>query len=497
MAFIVFSASVMHETHTFSITPTTLASFEACQYLQGDEIPRAMRGTRTEWGAVFDLADAFGWKMVHPLAAVAQPSGKVTADAFEHMLGIIVGALTAALPVDGVLLPLHGAMVAEGHDDAEGEILKRVRALVGPKVPIAVSLDLHANATEEMASLADIVTTYRTTPHTDMYEAAERAGRLLQRAMKGEIRPTVSLANRPVISGLDRGRTISGCGPMVEMLALVKAAEAEEPGVLDIGVNAGYAWSDVPFTGPSVLVTGDGRRPAYKALAERLAEHIWTTRARNTIGLLPMEETIAIARERAPAGAGPLLIGDYTDNPGGGGHGDGTNLIRALIEAGIEDVVVGTIADPESAAIGLRAGVGATVSIDLGGKIDPRFGGTPIRLTGKVVAVSDGIYLRKGKYATGTAGTMGPSFLLDLGSIRIIVATYRTQIDDREQFRIYGVEPEKANILACKAMNHFRADFEPMARKLIYVDSGGICSLDYAKFPWTRLRRPIWPLDLP
>jgi microcystin degradation protein MlrC len=496
MGFTVFAASVMHETHTFSITPTTLDSFKAYQYLRDDKIPKAMRGTRSEWGAVFDLAEEFGWKMVHPLSAIAQPSGKVTADAFAQMLDIITSGLKAALPVDGVLLPLHGSMVAESHDDAEGEILKRVRDLVGGKVPIAVSLDLHANATEEMAALADIITTYRTTPHIDMYEAAERAGRLLQRAMKGEIRPSVSLANRPVLSGLDRGRTIAGYGPMIDMLKMVKQAEAEEAGVLEIGVNAGYAWSDVPFTGPTVLVTGDGRRPAYKDLAERLAEHIWTTRGKDTVHLISMEETIAIAAEKRPAGAGPLLIGDYTDNPGGGGHGDGTNLIRALIDAGIDDVVVGTMADPESAQIGLKAGVGATVTIDLGGKIDPRFGGTPIRLTGKVAAVSDGIYVRTGKFATGTTGTMGPSFLLDLGNIRIIVATHRTQIDDREQFRIYGVEPEHANVLACKAMNHFRADFEPMSRKLIYVDSGGICSLDYNQFPWTKLRRPIWPLDL-
>jgi microcystin degradation protein MlrC len=496
MTFTVFAASVMHETHTFSITPTTLESFKAYQFLRGDEIPRAMRGTRAEWGAVFDLADEFGWNVVHPLSAIAQPSGKVTAEALTHMLDLITNGLTAALPVDGVLLPLHGSMVTENHDDAEGEILRRVRALVGRDVPIAVSLDLHANATEAMAGLADIITTYRTTPHIDMYEAAERAGRLLQRTMLGEIRPSVSLATRPVLSGLDRGRTIAGFGPMIDMLAMVRKAEAEEPGVLDIGVNAGYAWSDVPFTGPSVLVTGDGGKPAYKDLAERLAEHIWTTRGQDTISLISMDETIRIAAAKAPAVSGPLLIGDYTDNPGGGGHGDGTNLIRALIDAGIENVVVGTMADPESAAIGLKAGIGATVTIDLGGKIDPRFGGRPIRLTGKVAAISDGIYVRKGKFATGTSGTMGPSFLLDMGKIRIIVATHRTQIDDREQFRIYGVEPEKANVLACKAMNHFRADFEPMSRKLIYVDSGGICSLDYKQFPWTKLRRPIWPLDL-
>jgi microcystin degradation protein MlrC len=496
MGFTVFAASIMHETHTFSIAPATLEDFRTCQYLEGDAIRQAMRGTRSEWGAVIDLAEEFGWRVVHPLAAMAQPSGKVTAQAFDHMLGIVTESLRKATPVDGVLLPLHGAMVTEDHDDAEGEILRRVRAIVGREVPIAVSLDLHANATSDMAMLADIITTYRTTPHTDMYETAERAGRLLQRTMLGEIRPSVTLANRPVLSGLDRGRTISGYGPMVEMLALVRDAEAKTPGVLDIGVNAGYAFADVPFTGPTVLVTGDGKRPDYRAVAERLADFIWESRGRDTIRLLPMDETIRIAREPAPPGAGPLLIGDYTDNPGGGGHGDATNLIRALLASGIEGIAVGTIADPESGAAGVIAGVGTTVTVNLGGKKDPRFGGTPIRLTGTVGAVSDGVYVRKGKFATGTKGSMGPSFRLDLPRMQIIVATHRTQIDDREQFRIYGIEPERMNILACKAMNHFRADFEPIARRLIYVDAGGICSLDYKQFPWTKLRRPIWPLDL-
>ncbi|UWU25418.1 M81 family metallopeptidase (plasmid) [Rhizobium sp. CB3060] len=496
MSLTVFAASIVHESHTFSITPTTLDDYRHSQYLEGEAIDGAMRGTRTEWGAVLDLADEFGWHLVAPLAASAVPAGKVTDQAFDHMMGIITRALERAMPVHGVLLPLHGAMVTESHDDAEGEILRQVRAIVGPAVPIAVSLDLHANATEDMARLANIITTYRTTPHTDMYETAERAGRLLQRAMQGEIKPSVTLANRPVLSGLDHGRTTAQNGAFVEMLALVRKAEAQTPGVLDIGVNAGFDFADVPFTGPTVLVTGDGARPEFREVAERLADFIWDSRGRETVRLLPMDEVISIANKAAPSDSGPLLIGDYTDNPDGGAYGDGTNLVRALLAAGIKGVAVGAIADPEAAAAGLKAGVGATVTVDLGGKTDPRFGGTPIRLTGTVGAVSDGIYVHKGKMATGTKANMGPSFRLDLEGMQIIVTSYPTPIVDREQFRIYDIEPERMNILACKAMNHFRADFEPIARGLIYVDAGGICSLDFKKFHWRKLRRPIWPLDL-
>jgi len=495
----IFAASVMHETHTFSIKPTPLERFKESTYLRDAEIPAAMRGTRGEWGAVFDLADEFGWELVHPVAAFAWPAGKVTDAAFDHFCDLIETSLKAALPIDGVLLPLHGAMVTESYDDAEGEILRRIRAIVGRAVPVAVSLDLHANATVEMARDADIITSYRTTPHIDMYETTERAGRLLQRTMDGEIKPQISLARAPVLFGIDEGRTIAGWGPMVDMMVKVKKAEAEVPGVLDISVNAGFAWVDAPFTGPSVLVTGDGADPRHQALAEELIQLAWDQRGVYTIDFLPIPEGIRICQEpRSGPGplTGPLLVGDYTDNPGGGANGDGTNFLKAMIEAGVQDAVVGTIADPESAAIGVAAGLGATVTVDLGGKVDPKYGGGPIRLTGTVAAISDGVYVRKGSYATGTAGYMGPSFLLDLGNtIRVIVASFPTQIDDREQFRLYGIVPETTNILLCKASNHFRADFEPMARKLIYVDSGGIVSRNFAQFPYKKVRRPIWPLD--
>jgi microcystin degradation protein MlrC len=405
-----------------------------------------------------------------------------------------MAGLRRALPIDGALLPLHGAMATESFDDAEGELLRRIRAVVGRKLPIAVSLDLHANATAEMARDADIITSYRTTPHVDMYETCERAGRLLERMMRGEIHPKIRRAQAPVLFGIDEGRTIAGWGPMIEMLKKVRKAEAEVPGVLDIAVNAGFAWVDAPFAGPNVLVSGEGDHPRYQALADDLAQFIWEQRGVYTIDFLPIAEAIRICREPR-SGPGPLLVGDYTDNPGGGANGDGTNFLKAMLEAGIEDAAVGTIPDPESAKIGLAAGIGATVSLDLGGKADPRYGGGPIEVAGRVAATSDGVYVRKGPYNTGTAGHMGPSFLLDLGRIQVIVASYPTQIDDREQFRLFGIEPEKKNILLCKASNHFRADFEPMARKLIYVESGGIVSRNFAQFPYRKVRRPIWPLD--
>jgi microcystin degradation protein MlrC len=491
----IFAASVQHETHSFCITPTTLDDFRKTLYLRDAEVETAMRGTRGEWGAVFDLADEFGWTVVHPVASFAQPAGPVTTRAFEHFSEVILDSLKKNLPFDGILLPMHGAMIVEDFDDAEGELLARIRKVVGAKVPIAMSLDVHANASEAMARHADIITTYRTTPHIDMYETCERAGRLLERAMKGEIRPKVHRAQGPVMFGIDEGRTVTHWGPMRDMMKKVAAAEAADPGVLDIGVNAGFGWGDTEFTGPTVLVNGDGAHPRYQALADELIKLAWDQRGVYTIDFLTIAEGIRIASEPR-SGSGPLLIGDYTDNPGGGAHGDGTAFLKALLESTVEDAVVGHIADPESAEIGIRAGIGATVTLPaLGGKTDPRFGGTPLEVTGKVAAIADGVYTRKGKYATGTQGTIGPSFLLDLGRVKVIVSSIKSQIDDREQFRMFGIVPETTNVLLCKASNHFRADFEPIARRLIYIDSGGIVSRNFAQFPYKKVRRPVWPLD--
>ncbi len=490
----VFAASVQHETHSFCIVPTSLDRFRETLYLRDAEVPTAMRGTRGEWGAVFDLADEYGWTVVSPVASFAQPGGPVTTEAFEHFADLILSSLKKNLPFDGILLPLHGAMVVDDFPDAEGELLKRIRAVVGRKVPITVSLDLHANVSPLMVEHADVITTYRTTPHIDMYQACERAGRLLERAMKGEIKPKIALAQAPVLFGIDEGRTVADWGPMIDMMKKVKKAEAEVPGVLDIGVNAGFAWADTKFTGPTVLVNGDGDDPRHQALADELIRLAWDQRGVYTIDFLPIAEGIRIALEPR-SGPGPLLIGDYTDNPGGGAHGDGTSFLKALLASNVQDAVVGHIADPESAKIGIDAGIGATVTLNLGGKTDPRFGGTPLKVTGKVLAIADGVYTRKGRYATGTVGTIGPSFLLDLGHVRVIVSSIKSQIDDREQFRMFGVVPEETNILLCKASNHFRADFEPMARKLIYIDSGGIVSRNFAQFAYTKVRRPLWPLD--
>lgn len=490
----VFVASVKHESHSFCVVKADLAAFKHRGYHTGDGIPKAFRGTRTELGAVFDAADKYGWSLIHPLAANAMPAGPVTEGAYEHFCERILTALSGAGAVDGILLVLHGAMICEHVDDAEGELLARVRRIVGPDLPIAITLDLHANVTDDMAGLCNIMCAYRTTPHVDMYETGERAAALLERTMAGEIDPRVYVARRPMLNALDDGRTVGSSGPMIDLLAAASEIEAADPGILEIAISSGFAWADIEQAGATVAVTSNGWSSKAVEIAERLIDEAWRTRSVWTIEFLSLDRAMEIAL-KAPRGKGPLLIGDYTDCPAGGPAGDGTNLLKAMIEAKLPNAAFGVMNDAEAAAAAHKAGVGATLSLSLGGKKDPRFGGLPLPVTAKVLKLSDGNYVRKGPMATGTHGSLGPSALLDIGGIRTIVASAPIAIDDREQFRILGIDPEKETVLACKAMNHFRADYEAMASGLIYVDSGGSCSQNFSQFPFKKLRRPISPLD--
>ncbi|WP_457588881.1 M81 family metallopeptidase [Ensifer canadensis] len=492
----VFCAGLMHESHSFCPIPADLATFKSTGgILVGDEVRSEFHGTRSELGAIFDLSDRLGWSLLHPLFAHTVPSGPVTAETFHYFSAIIEKELVSNLPVDGVILVLHGAMLVDGLDDAEGELLRRVRELIGPETPIAVTFDLHGNIGTAVAEQANIVSSYRTTPHVDQYEAALRAGELLQRTMAGEINPRVAYAQLPMFDALDMGRTIAGHGPMVGINRLAAQEIENHPSILDIAIHAGFDWADKYSTGPSVLVTYDGDETLAQSVADQLIEYAWQTKAEKTVDMLGIDEVIRIAREPATS-KGPLLIGDFTDCPGGAGMGDNTNMLKALIEARIEGVVVASIADPAAVEKCLAAGVNTIVELELGGRLHAIYSGRPLHVTARVLTVSDGVAFRAGPYFTGTRTYFGPSCLVDIEGVRVIIATEREQIDDRAQLRIFGIDPDEENILVCKAVNHFRADFEPISRRLIYVDSGGVVSRNFKQFAYRKIRRPIWPLDV-
>ncbi|WP_432284870.1 M81 family metallopeptidase [Aminobacter sp. BA135] len=488
----VLCAQLQHETNTFNRRPTTLDHFAKSGILRDDEIAKTFRGTHTDWGCLFEKAGDFGWSLITTIHANAVPSGVVTDETFEQLCAPILEAAESGKP-DAAFLMLHGSMVAASFDDCEGELLNRLRALLPEGAPIVVTLDPHGNVSQAMAAAASALTAYRTTPHVDQYETTQRACELLKEISEKRLRTRIVLAQPPTIDGLDRGRTISGFGPMVDILRMASAAMEHEAGILTISIQAGFVFSDIENAGPSVAVTGLAGASGLELVAQRLSSFIWATRATKTIAMLSIDETIAALRADQN-GRAPLLIGDYTDNPGGGAAGDGTALLKAMIDADIRNVAFFSIADPIAVQICWQAGAGAKVELQLGGRANPDLGGGPIGIHCTVKALSDGRYVRKGPYFNGVEANLGPSALVDVNGIKVIVCTYANQTEEREQFRIFGIEPEAFDYLACKAMNHFRADLGPISRGLIYVDSGGICTPHLSRLPYQRVRRPVWPL---
>jgi microcystin degradation protein MlrC len=487
----VLTARFMHETNTFSRVPTDMAIIRRRDYHLENEIPEAFRGTRSAFGATFEAADKFGWSLVHPVSANPNPSGIVTNDAFEQITRMILDAVDRKGPIDGALLHLHGAMVSGSHEDAEGEFLARLRRRLGPEAPIVVTLDLHANVTQLMADNAGALIAYRTYPHIDYYERAWQGAELLERAMQGEIRPKTVIARRPMIYGLDHGRTQRG--PMAELIARGEALE-ESGGALVVSICAGFSRANIHDVGPSVTVTVDSDAASGQVIAEEFMDYAWQTRSFTTVKLRPVAEAVALARRGKP-GDKPLVVADYTDNPGGGGYGDATAFLRGLVEAGIESVAFHAICDPAAVEDGMRAGVGAKITLTLGGKTDPSMGGGPLTLTGEVVCLTNGRFIAYGPMGGGVERNYGPSMVFRVGGIDIIVITNNGQAYDLGQFTSLGIDPTRYRTVAVKSMQHFRAAFEPIAREIVLVDTGALCSEIYTPELFTRVRRPVWPLD--
>jgi microcystin degradation protein MlrC len=486
----VLAARFMHETNTFSRVKTDMAAFRRRDFHLGNEIPAAYRGTRSAFGATFEAADQFGWTLIHPVSAAANPSGLVTRDAFDGVTDLVVRAASEQAPIDGVLLHLHGAMVTDAHEDGEGEFLVRLRRVIGRAVPVVVTLDLHANVTQAMADHADALIAFRTYPHIDAYERAQQGAALLDRAMRGEVRPKTVLARRPTIYGLNHGRTQSG--PMAELLKRADALEATGDALV-VSICAGFTRADIRDVGPSVTVTGDGDDPRLQAIAEDFMDYAWQTRDVTTIKLLPIPEVIALARQGQP-GEKPLLISDFTDNPGGGGYGDATALLKAMVEAELAEVAFHAIADPEAVQAGLKAGLGHA-TLTLGGKTDPSLGGGPLTLAGEITTITNGKFIAYGPMGGGVARDYGPSLVFRVGGIDIVLITNNGQANDLGQFTSLGIDPTRYRTVAVKSMHHFRAAFEPIARRVVEVDTGALCSEIYSPELFRRVRRPVYPLD--
>jgi microcystin degradation protein MlrC len=493
MSYRVLIAQFMHETNTFSRLPTTLDDYRRSWLVYGNELGERFRGTKSEIGGLLDAAETYGWTLVPALAANATPSGKLTAETWRTIRDGIVDAVRNAGKLDGICLACHGAAVTETSDDPEGELLEKIRAIVGPDVPITMTLDLHANVTERMARLASALISYRTYPHVDQYERSQQAAALVQSIMEGKARQPQCLVLQPAcMVGADHGRTTQP-GPMHDLLAKADAFE-KEPGINVVSIQAGFMPSDIPNVGPSVAVSyAPGAEKRAQEIARVLCQEIWDRRAEETVHLMPVDDAIARAKAHDTS-KGPLVIADGTDNPGGGAYGDATRVLKALIDAGVQGVAVGTMFDPAAVQAAIKAGVGNAVTIDLGGHHDPAFG-EPLRLTARVRLLSDGTFVNDGPMGKGVRRSMGPTAVLRIDGIDVIVISSRLQTTDLQVFLSQGIDPTRCTVLVVKSIQHFRAAFAPIAGDIVVVDSGALCSPDARRFNYTKLRRPVWPLD--
>jgi len=347
-----------------------------------------------------------------------------------------------------------------------------------------------------MAEHADIICAYRTYPHIDQIATAKRCAAVLDRAMKGEVKPVTVVARRSSIEGLDDGRTTTD-NPMTTLLARAETLEQNDPGVLLVSIQAGFTPADLEEAGPSVCVTGDGNDPRFQAIAEDYMDYAWETRHFDSNTYLSVPEMLAgiNAILADGTGKGPIVVADFSDNPGSGAYGDSTLMLEGMIKADLQNACFGTICDAEAAAVLVAAGEGATVTVKLGGKIDPTFG-APLELTGTVKKITDGDYVALGPRWKGVTHHLGPTAVFKVGGIEIVVASNRLQLTEVEAFTHAGIDPRDKDVVAVKSMQHFRAAFQPLARDVLICDAGALATKDISKLPFTKLRRPIFPLDL-
>ncbi|HEY4164170.1 MAG TPA: M81 family metallopeptidase [Dongiaceae bacterium] len=498
MPFQVLTAEFAHETNTFNKRPTDYRAFMDRYGFFGADAIRERGNANTELAGFLDAGRAHGWRIRHVLSASAEPSGLVTQDAFDRLTGPIVDqAREMSGKLDGILLGLHGAMVTEFCQDGEGELLERLRRAVGNGIPIAVTLDLHANVTRKMCELAEIIVSYKTYPHIDMREVGRQAGDILHRTMSGEIKPRTLRVGLPMLDEVNGGRTDTG--PMIDRIEKAKAYE-KRPDVFAVSINSGFGNADIAEVGPTVLVTHAGDSAPHEAFAQSLADDIWERRFDVINQFLSVEEAAAVCKDYRPGQGdpvpgGPIIVADYADNPGGGGYGDSTELLRALLEAGIADACFGPMADPEAAAELHRHRPGDHVPVRLGGKTDPRFGGAPLSLTGALISLSDGAYNGDGPMIGGLNASFGPSAVLQVDGVTILVTSEPSQMLDLQQFRAFGIDPAAKRVVGLKSMQHFRAAFAPISGKIIVCDSGALCTTRLDRLPYRNVPRPIFPLD--
>jgi microcystin degradation protein MlrC len=485
----VVTGGISHETSTFTPVSTTWQSYQERFYLKGQEIITTFRGTNTPFGGFIEGAEAHGFELIPTLFAEAHPSGPTPRPIFEALLEEMLERIAGAGPIDGVLLDLHGSMVAGDFDgpgfidDAEGYILAAVRRLVGPDTPILAQLDIHANVSPQMIDQADVLIGRESYPEIDMAERGRECADVLVRMLRDGLRPSMALHQIPMIWGMNQ---VTAHPPMREAIAELHRVEAQ-PGVVCGSIATCYYLADTPYNGASVYIVTDNDQALAQSYADQLGGWIFERRAD---WYFPLPTTREALQKAEAVGRYPIIFADRNDNTGGGSPGDSTGMLQTFVEAGLQDACILYIVDPEAIAQCQQARVGVTLTLDVGGKSTP-LQGQPVRMTVEVVALSDGHFRYDGPMYAGLNGQMGPSAHIRQDHLHVLLVTQREQPFDTAFARTLGLEPRQMRYIGVKSTAHFRAGFEAWAGAIFVVSEPSVHDLHNLTFQ--RLGRQVYP----
>ena len=485
-------AMMQHETNTFSPVPTPLERFSRGNNrpipFEDEEVLRAFKGTGTALGAYINLAETEGAELIMPIAASASPSGPVEDAAYTYITERIYDAV--AHQCDAILLHLHGAMVTESLEDGEGHFLAKVRKLA-PYTPIGVTLDMHTNLYPEMIKNVDVIAGYQTYPHIDIYETGMRAGTVTIAMAKGITSPTMAWGNRPMLPHVMRQSSHDQPNKKIQELA----CQMEKDGALAASFFVGFPHADIELAGSSAVVVTDNDQGAANTMCKKLLDLAWENRRNFVYTPEPLQKSLDKAKTEKE---GPVFLLDHYDNAASGGTMDTMDVVKGILEADMEDVVVFAICDPDAVERILKIGVGNQITTSLGGNTNMpsiKQKGVPLIVSGKVKLISDGRFRNIGAMNRGVMMDMGTTVVLDTGKVEIVVVSTQIEPHDLNCFLSLGIDPRFKRYVMLKSRVHWRAGLGGLAKSVIECSGVGVCTSDYSTLSFRKVRRPIFPLD--
>ncbi len=484
------TGGIIHETSTCVDTRTTVQSFENDRGIfRGEAILKQFQGANVQTGGFIAGAEEHGFELVPLLRASAFPGGLIPREDYDALKNELLQRLKAAGPVDGVLLDLHGAMVVEGIDDGDGDMMAAARQVVGPDVPIGVPQDLHANHTRWRVEVADAIVGYDTFPHVDIAERGKETADIIVATIQGRIRPTMALHQLPMFWSTPC--QVTAHPPMKEVIDRLHDMEQRE-GVISMTVATGFPWADVPDAGSSVIAVTDNDPQLAQRMADELGGWIWDHRQRWYAPPLAVRDALAAGEQ---LGRYPIIIADHSDNTGGGSPGDSTEVLRTFLEMKLQDALLLYLVDEQVAQQAHAAGVGSRIQVRIGGKSSP-VQGPPVEAEAEVVALTDGGFAYDGPMFAGLSGSMGTSAWLKIGGVSVVVVSAREQPLDQAFARGLGIDCASMRYICVKSAAHFRAAFEPIAGSIHNVDAAGIHTHDFSQLPKTNRERQVFPVEI-